>query len=99
MARLFSAGKIDEASLKTAHAQRQGSKIRSSHNNQSPAQKLSPNLVPSTLQLVRCLSDTLSQFLGFADICAVRSSLSQLNGLPSIARFTVLNSTIENTCR
>src|ERR1035438_7053854 len=32
-------------------------------------------------------------------ICAVRSSLSQLNGFPSIARFSVLNSTIENTCR
>ena len=32
-------------------------------------------------------------------ICAVRSSLSQLNGLPSIARITVLNSTIEKTCR
>ncbi len=28
-----------------------------------------------------------------ADIFAVRSSLSQLNGLPSMARFTVLNST------
>lgn len=30
---------------------------------------------------------------------AVRSSLSQLNGRPSIARFTVLNRTTENSCR
>lgn len=32
------------------------------------------------------------------DIFAVRSSLSQLNGLPSMARFTVFSSTSENTC-
>jgi hypothetical protein len=35
----------------------------------------------------------------FFDMVAVRSSLSQLNGLPSMARFIVLNSTIENTWR
>ena len=34
-----------------------------------------------------------------ADILAVRSSLSQLNGRPSIARLMVLNITIEKTCR
>jgi hypothetical protein len=34
-----------------------------------------------------------------ADILAVRSSLSQLKGRPSIARFTVLKSTREKSCR
>ncbi len=33
-----------------------------------------------------------------SDIFAVRSSLSQLKGRPSMARFSVLNSTSENSC-
>ena len=33
------------------------------------------------------------------DMVAVLSSLSQAKGLPSMARLTVLNSTIENTWR
>jgi hypothetical protein len=34
-----------------------------------------------------------------SDIFAVRSSLSQLNGLPSMARLIVLNNTTEKSCR
>ena len=58
-----------------------------------------PCLAALSFQIANLAQRHFGSFSVSSDIFAVRSSLSQLKGLPSMARLIVLASTIEKTCR
>jgi ribosomal protein S26 len=87
-----SIGKVEESLV---HKRRQGIERRKSLSSvHHPTILARTALAPQNrwVKFAYCVSFSVA-----FDIVAVRSSLSQLKDLPSIARFTVLNSTTEKT--